>query len=348
MTTRIIWIDYLKVLAIIGVIGIHCSSHLLNDSYLFTLPWYESVISASIFRFAIILFILASGYLLLRKPQQITSIPRRLKRIIIPFIFWIIIYAIIKVLFKAALGSSWTIIDLAYFIGNSFLDPLQISVQFWYVYMIIGLYLLSPILSTWIQNADMNEIEYFLAVWLIISLLQFLCINTVLFDYLIYFTGSIGYFILGYYLTIKDHPILNNKKYGLIMFIVGSIFTIMGTIIFSHLQASQSLFFIRLGDITPGAFLQSIGLFIIIKNIDYTKIKPEINNFIIRLSKDTYGIYLVNILVVNFLTKINLFSTEKYTLIMILINILLTLVISEIIIEVLHRLPYLRSISARA
>lgn len=98
--------------------------------------------------------------------------------------------------------------------------------------MIIGLYLLSPIISTWIQKAEMNEIEYFLAIWLIISLLQFLNIKTVLFDYLIYFTGSIGYFILGYYLTIKDHPILNNKKYGLIMFIVGSLFTIMGTIIF--------------------------------------------------------------------------------------------------------------------
>jgi len=45
---RIIWIDYLKALAIIGVIGIHASSMLLNNKYLFTIPWYETVISASI------------------------------------------------------------------------------------------------------------------------------------------------------------------------------------------------------------------------------------------------------------------------------------------------------------
>lgn len=54
------WIDYLKVLAILGVLGIHCSSILLDNKYFFSNAWIESVVCSSLFRFAIILFVMAS------------------------------------------------------------------------------------------------------------------------------------------------------------------------------------------------------------------------------------------------------------------------------------------------
>lgn len=344
---RILWIDYLKVLAIVGVLGIHCSSLLLDNKYLFTLPWYESVICSSIFRFAIILFVMASGYLLLRKPQPITIIPHRLKRIMIPFIFWFIVYSIIKVMLKGALGPSWTIIDYIHYLFNGFLNPLNVSIQFWYVYMILGLYLFSPVLSKWIQNANISDIEYFLLIWVLVSILQFSNVDTVITDYLRYFTGSLGYFIMGYYLTVKDHELLTNKKFGFLLFIVGALITIIGTIILSHMQMSQSLFFIRLGDITPGACLQSIGLFIIVKNMDYTQLSNKVNAIITNLSKDSYGIYLVNILVINLLEKINIINFMNNTTIKIILAMGIVLVISTIIIELFDRIPLLRPFSAK-
>ena len=344
---RIIWIDYLKAFAIIGVIGIHVSSILLDNKYMFTLPWYESVISASIFRYAIVIFIMASGYLLLRKVQPITVIPKRLKRILIPFIFWLIIYAIIKVLIKDAIGTTWTVFDLILFILKSFIDPLSVSVQFWYIYMILGLYLLSPILSKWIHNATISEIEYILLIWIIVSVLQFIGLHSVLLDYLRYFTGAIGYFILGYYLTVKKSRLLESRRFGLLLFIMGSLFTIIGTIIASFILHTQSLFFIRLGDLTPGAFMQAIGLFIIIKNINYSKIKPEITKIVTKISKDCYGIYLVNILILNLLEKINIINLEKHTIPMIIITIILVLVLSDIIIDIMHKIPITRRFSGK-
>lgn len=344
---RIIWVDYLKVLAIIGVLGIHSSSILLENKYIFTIPWYQSVISASIFRFAIILFIMASGYLLLRKTQPISSIPRRLKRILIPFIFWLLVYALIKIFFKGDLGSSWTIIDLLSYIGNALLNPLDICVQFWYVYMILGLYLLLPIISGWIQNTDIKEIEYFLSLWVMASLVQFIGIETVLMDYMRYFTGSIGYFVLGYYLTIKKNELLTDKRFGLLLFLIGSLITIMGTIIFSYWDYNQSLFFIRLGDITPGACLQAVGLFIIVKNIDYTRLDQRINSIVTRISEDSYGIYMVNILVINLLEKLQLINYTNYTMITILFVMFIVLVMSTMIIELLYKIPFLRAFSGR-
>ena len=61
----------------------------------------------------------------------------------------------------------------------------------------------------------------------------------------------------------------------------------------------QSLFFIRLGDITPGACLQAVGLYIIVFNTDFNRIDDKFKEYIINISKTSYGIYLVNVLVIN-------------------------------------------------
>ena len=281
---RLLWIDLLKFLAVFGVIGIHVSSAALNVNPLFSFNWYQGVFFESIFRFAIILFIMASGYLLLRKQQPIEVIPKRIKRILLPFIFWLIVYAIIKIIFKQSLGPNWQILDVFKYIFKGFLDPTIISVQFWYVYMILGLYILSPLLSRWIQNAPMREIEYILIVWAILSIFQFFNIDSILFDYFRYFTGAIGYFILGYYLEIKDKHILKSKQFGLMLFIMGTLITFVGTILLSVITKQQSLFFIRLGDITPGACLQAVGLYIIVFNTDFNRIDDKFKEYIININ----------------------------------------------------------------
>lgn len=340
-TERILWVDWLKFLAIFGVVGIHVSSSLLSPEYLFSIQWYQGVIAESVFRFGIILFIMASGFLILRKRQSIQDIPRRIRRVLIPFIFWLTIYAVLKVIFRPELGHSLAFNDVIGFIIAGFLDPTIISVQFWYVYMILGFYILSPIISGWIQNASIYEIKYYIWIWIIISILQFFNIQSLLFDYLRYFTGAIGYFILGYYLTIQKDELFRNRTFGAILFILGSAITIFGTIGLSFATHGQSLSFIKLGDLTPGACLQGIGLFIIVFNSDFSKLDERINSIVVKISKMSYGIYLSNILVIHFLGMFNLINLNVLTLIGILISIIVVLILSAVIIKVMDMLPVL-------
>lgn len=342
---RLLWIDFLKFLAVFGVIGIHVSSAALNINPLFSFNWYQGIFFESIFRFAIILFIMASGYLLLRKQQPIEVIPKRIKRILLPFIFWLIVYAIIKIIFRQGLGPNWQILDIFTFIIKGFLDPTLISVQFWYVYMILGLYILSPVLSRWIQNAPIREIEYLLIVWVIVSIFQFFNIDSILLDYLRYFTGAIGYFILGYYLAIKNNHALKNKQFGLMLFIIGTLITFVGTILLSVITNQQSLFFIRLGDITPGACLQAIGIYIIVFNTDFDRIDNRFKEYIINISKTSYGIYLVNVLVLNLFEKIHIINLTGFAFFDIIIGIILVTVVSYIIIIIMDKIKILRSFS---
>lgn len=343
---RLLWIDWIKFLAIFGIIGIHVTSSLLSPDILFSSKWYQGVLAASSFRFGVILFIMSSGYLILRRQQSINEIPKRFKRIVLPFIFWLFVYAILKVFVLKGLGSNWNFIDLIGFLFRGILDPTIISVQFWFVYMILGLYILSPILSRWIQNAPIKEIEYALCIWILISILQFINVDSILIDYFRYFTGAIGYFVLGYYLTIKNIPLFKNRRLGLILFLIGTAITFIGTVLFSFMSGNQSLFFIRLGDITPGAFLQGIGLFIILFNTNFSGLSDNINNIVIRLSKASYGIYLCNILVINVLEKLHIINLNGFTLFRILIFAILVLILSALCIFIMSKIPILRIFSS--
>lgn len=295
----------------------------------------------SLCRFGIVLFILASGYLILRKQQPLSVIPKRIKRILIPFVFWLIIYAIVKVVVKGELGSGWNIIDLITFTLQGFLNPTIVSVQFWYVYMILGLYILSPILSKWIQNTSIKEIEYFLGIWIIISIIQFLNVDTILIDYFRYFTGAIGYFVLGYYLSVKETPILRDKKIGVILFIAGTLITFIGTVVMSFITNDQSLLFIRLGDITPGAFLQAVGLYIIIKNTDFKKLSERFIGIITKVSNYSYSIYLSNILVIKLLETAHIIKLGGFASIQIIIYMIIVLIISYLISFIMEKIPIL-------
>ena len=75
--------------------------------------------------------------------------------------------------------------------------------QFWYLYVLIGLYLLTPILRIFIANADKTLVKYFVVIWLLgVAILPFF---TLLTDYTLNnnvftITGFVGYFVLGIYL----------------------------------------------------------------------------------------------------------------------------------------------------
>lgn len=75
----------------------------------------------------------------------------------------------------------------------------------WFMYTLIGLYLLVPIISPWIRQTSKRELEIYLLLWIITQcypyLSLFLEVNSSNTGILYYFTGYAGYFLLGYYLN---------------------------------------------------------------------------------------------------------------------------------------------------
>ena len=143
------------------------------------------------------LFFMVSGALLLPCKEGTSAIlylRRRLGKIIGPTVCFSLFY-----LANSSSSVDWMIS----------LFSLPFSVQghgiLWFMYTLAGLYLLVPILSSWVREASKRELEFYLLLWFVTLLYPyislFLGVNTSETGVLYYFTGYVGYFLLGYYLN---------------------------------------------------------------------------------------------------------------------------------------------------
>ena len=113
-------------------------------------------------RAAVVLFIIASSYL--QFPLHYPTgefLRRRALRILIPFFLWTLVYALVwgepVQNFKDLL---W---NFNYAAGH-----------LWFVYMLLGLYLLMPLLSPWAEKVSRKELQLYLGIWLFTTLIPFI------------------------------------------------------------------------------------------------------------------------------------------------------------------------------
>ena len=106
------------------------------------------------------LFIIISGYLILDKETKNPwkFFKKRFTIILIPFIFWNIVYMIV---YKATVFQMLAIIA-----GYRFAFS-----HFWYVYMLVGLYLLTPWLQKVLKYAE-KETFFIVVLWFGVNVLK--------------------------------------------------------------------------------------------------------------------------------------------------------------------------------
>lgn len=174
-TTRIVFLDYLRVLACLMVIATHsCEPFYIGADGIWQCAsendriWVSLIDSAM--RGAVPLFIMTSSYLLLPlKDDNTTFFKRRFVRVFVPFAVWSCIYAFWPVL-MGQIAASELPMRLLHPIWNFNGD----SGHLWYIYMLIGLYLFMPVLSPWLKQTSQKAELAFLTVWFVSSLFPYL------------------------------------------------------------------------------------------------------------------------------------------------------------------------------
>ena len=207
------WPDRLRNLATVMVIGIHAAAPIahgegsdFNSSW-----WWSGNFWNSLTRPAVPLFVMLSGYLLLGKDYSLPDfLKRRFSRVVIPAIFWMLIYCLYGYL---ANGSPATI-------GAALKSLVTGPVHYhlWFIYLIIGLYLVYPILRPWVRTASNQDFLYFFVMWSIgtwiykaLAVFAQMPIGI----YFELFSNNCGYFVMGYFLgnrvSMKDE--VGSMKY---------------------------------------------------------------------------------------------------------------------------------------
>jgi surface polysaccharide O-acyltransferase-like enzyme len=290
-------VDLIRTVAIVLVILLHAAiepypfGNVINQAVV--LHWWTANIYNSLTIVCVPLFVMLSGALLLQ-PYKVEEplkvfFKKRFIRIGPPLIFWIAIYFLWR---DFANHETLTLTSIAQGIvtGPSF--------QFWYIYMLIGLYLVTPLLRVLVAHANRNMLRYFLILWFLgtsIAPIAYLFVPFTLNNDIFLFTGWVGYFLLGLYLVdVKVRP-----KILYAILIIGFSLTAIGTYLLTYFIGGprQYFFYDYLG---IDVVVLSASLFLLLKSVPSNYIEKKsfsLNKIIHFISASSLAIFLIHVIV---------------------------------------------------
>ena len=284
------WPDNLRVIATISMVLLHVTSPiLLRYGEISMITWHLGNLIDSSVRFCVPVFVMLSGALLLQKEYSLKDFfQKRFMRVLVPFAF----YSVVYILHDLDARNLWAREDLFAYIWSKVSKGA--AYHLWYIYMIIGLYLFIPVIGRWVRASSEKDIMYFLIIWLVtIDISHPLILKLVPNINLSYFSGFLGYLVLGYYLALKKNSGGWKRSLSIYLLLAGVFVTILST--FLHSADKGAYVGIYYGYLTPNVLLTSVGLFMLVNNFRFSGRVPEkIRSFLCRYS---YGIYLVHVLV---------------------------------------------------
>jgi surface polysaccharide O-acyltransferase-like enzyme len=211
--TRLGWPDILRIVAVFAVMLIHSAAPLLVAyQELPPAAWWAGNIYDSLARWCIPVFVMLSGTFLIDRAYQLGParfLRRRAARMLVPLLLWSVVYLLWR---SYANGEQ---IPLSSFPALILTGP--VYYHLWFIYLLVGLYLLAPILAMYVKAASRRSLAYFLLLWVAAGSL--LPVAERFWGFELYPTGGatdsafryVGYFVLGH--LLRDVPVRAGQRW---------------------------------------------------------------------------------------------------------------------------------------
>ena len=331
---RIVWLDVIRCVAMIMVIGVHCIDPFYISPTMRAIPEYThwAAIYGSLLRPSVPLFVMMTGLLLLPVKKQPLGkfYKKRIYRVLFPFLIWSVLYSMFPWV-TGVLGLPKEIIDdfFCYTQGqesqsliDSLKDVAMIPFNFshkenhmWYIYLLIGLYLYMPFFSAWIENADRKTKRAFLLIWIISLFIPYLkeYVANCLFErsgyvfgtdtwnefgLFYYFAGFNGYLLLGHYVKKgNDWSLMKTFILCILMFAVGYYITYTGfSTTASNPNATETEMELFFTFCSPNVLLMTLATFLLLQKVVITN--STVIKVLANMTQCGFGIYMVHYFVV--------------------------------------------------
>lgn len=328
---REVWMDWMRVSACFLVMLVHSTepfylggdgSLVLTASDAFWASLFDSLARA-----CVPVFVVASSYLQFPVHYETGEfLRRRALRILIPFAIWSVVYAL-----------AWG--EPVQNFRDLLLNFNYAAGHLWFVYMIIGLYILMPLLSPWAEKVGEKELRGYLLLCLFTSFIPFIrewfAGDSAAFIYgpsgipmpahyplwgeaswndfglFYYFSGFIGYMLLGLYIRkfLGNTSRRDALGMGIPCWIAGFAISFWGFL--SRVSASAGGVYPVGGDVslaagweTPwtfnsaGVVLMTVGWVLFFKGLG--SVSAFYEKVVLPVSKASYGMYLSHMLFLAF------------------------------------------------
>lgn len=334
---------YLQVLGVISclaVVLLHSNGVFWAFSY--ERYWFTANIIESICYFAVPIFIMISGCNLIDYQKKYNTkiyFKKRIIKTVIPFFIWSFI-GFVYLLTVGALSTDniniHSVVDAVFNTG-------YIGV-YWFFIPLFSVYLSIPALSMIPEASRKRIFQYMLlaafafniAMPFVFSIIG-LNYNTQLNVSLV--GGYLFYAIAGYY--IDRYPI--EKKYRIIWYVlagVGLAAHILGTLLLSYRDGAVNGIF--KGYLNLPCVLYSVGIFILFKYLDRTRVMAYLYTITFPVADTTFGIYLIHWLLMDVFLRIS--HINPTSIVYRILGGFVIFIAASIIIKIIKKIPILRQI----
>ena len=353
---RIFYYDVLRAIAIIGIVFCHASVAFVLTG-VNNPEFYISAFFDCLRDFSIPIFVMLSGALLINRKDSLGDFfKKRLSRLFIPFIFWVIIYIIYSAVYIKHCFDISNAIDI--FFGTSG----TLGVAFWFIWMIIIIYCSIFIINQIIEFGCARREDFdsrFISFLTILSVIYIACSHFGLFSpyspRILYFMSFITYIIIGYFITHYDlagSRIGTNKMILITLIVSCSLYAyyIFGIVVPKSIQANH---FVYKGYFNLLILMLSVNVFVLFKYLSKTEVFAQIEDkslgkALITVSKYSFGIYLCHYLILHILKNNLIFLYHNQNpLLWIPILVILTVLISLAILGIFNRIPFLNRFTGK-
>lgn len=295
---RILYPDILRTLTIYAVLIIHVAgtrwySH-FGSSEWFVINGYMSAL-----RWCIPVFFMLSGIIILDPKYDLSFkklFTKSLPRLLCALLFWAILYRVLSPItcilldIREVTTEDWTRVYTEILYGT----PWH---HLWFMYAIISIYILAPLIRVFTAHAEKKHYVYFLIIYFIFGSVipQINQVNTIHLNFGVYdLYHYTGYFIAGYFFSKYDLTKIQKR----ILYIVGSLtllWNVVGSTLFAIKNGSGGTQFFE--NISPTTMIIAFFIFVLAKDIisnSKSAQKLQGNKWIILLANCSLGIYLVH------------------------------------------------------
>lgn len=331
MKKEIPYLHFIRVVACIMVVFLHSLPSFKIEGF----DLYFQILITYLTLTSVPLFFMISGILILPVKIDFNEFYRkRLTKVAFPLIFWGIIYSILPFL----IGKENIYDSLKQILMIPLTFPTEIGGILWYVYVLIGIYLIAPFLNPAIFDKDNKMMNYFILIWVIASLCDLIrCYEPNIlgasffrkYHLLSYFSGFIGYCLLGKYLHNNQIQI---QKHNHLVYIFGFLAAFSLIPIFK--TQTNNLYFSSF--LSINAIIMTIMVFSIINKFNAPK--GKLYSVIKNISNLSFGIYLSHMVIFRLLTfNIYSYSTAPHIQITVMTS---TFIGAYILTFILSKVPY--------
>lgn len=339
MKQRVLYLDFLRCLAICFVVVLHSiAPTLVNPKVYSCTTWYLCMGIDPFDRAGVPLFFMISGFLLLsrRDTERIWAFYRHnIPKLVIPLTAWSLVY------YAAEVVWGQHPIQVEQFLGRFFNQG--VSYHMWFIYTLLGIYLLYPFLKRMVDRCTTRQL------WVLVGIILFPTTLRPIFNQIspvqVYLFGPmmegfLGYFLLGYLLGRVE---LGRKTRGLIY--LGGAAGYAACLLGNLAQASpQGIALPMDGGYMLNHYLLASSLFVFFRTF-FDKHEARLERFsrpLEKASNRVFGVYWVHVLILNMLT--GLVDFQGPLPVWVALQIGCGLILSALLSGVFSTLPILRRV----